>query len=159
MEETANRLPEHGMFNATLVSVRERLVLGCAAALALGAEVVDWSIETDPSWLVFSMSIGAVVMGGRPTLKKGFIALRTFTLNINFLMSIAVLGAFGIGEFAEAAVVVTLFAVAELIEKYSIDRARNAVRALMDLAPESAFVKTPDGGWIESPAAKVSNVN
>lgn len=140
---------------APLVSRREILLLSVAGALALAAEVIAWATAVERSWLVFAVSAAAVLLGGLPTMMSGFVALRTFTLNINFLMSVAVLGAFAIGEYAEAALVVTLFAVAELIEKYSLDRARNAVRALMELAPESAFVKQPDGSWLETPAARV----
>ncbi len=102
------------------------------------------------------MSAAAVLLGGLPTLRKGLIALRTLTLNINFLMTVAVAGAFAVGEYPEAAVVVFLFALAELIEKYSLERARNAVRALMEMAPETAFVKRADGSWLETPAAGVS---
>lgn len=92
---------------------------------------------------------------GLPTIRKGLYAIRLFTLNINFLMTIAVVGACAIGEWPEAAMVVFLFAVAERIEVYSLDRARNAVRSLMEMAPEVASMKQPDGSWREMPAAEV----
>ncbi|MBL9030237.1 MAG: cadmium-translocating P-type ATPase [Phycisphaerae bacterium] len=134
---------------------RELTMLGVSGALAVAAEVVAWTTEAERSWPVMVVSVAAVLLGGLPTLRKDLIALRTFTLNINFLMTIAVAGAFAIGEYPEAAVVVVLFAVAELIEKYSLERARNAVRALMEMAPERAFVKQPDGSGKETPAAEV----
>lgn len=138
-----------------IASRRELVLLGVSGVLALAAEVVAWTTETERSWPILVMSAAAVLLGGLPTLRKGLIALRTFTLNINFLMTIAVAVAFAVGEYPEAAVVVFLFAVAELIEKYSLERARNAVRALMEMAPETAFVKQPDGSWKETPAAEV----
>jgi Cd2+/Zn2+-exporting ATPase len=139
-----------------IASRREVVLLGVSGVLAVAAEAVAWSSGTEGSWPVLAMSAAAVLLGGLPTLRKGLIALRTFTLNINFLMTIAVAGAFAIGEYPEAAVVVVLFAVAELIEKYSLERARKAVRALMEMAPETAFVKQPDGSWVETPAGDVT---
>lgn len=140
---------------APVASRRELLMLGVSGVLALAAEIVAWTTKAERSWPVLMLSAAAILLGGLPTLRKGFIALRTFTPNINFLMSIAVAGAFAVGEYPEAAVVVFLFALAELIEKYSLERARNAVRALMAMAPDSAFVRQSDGSWIESPAADV----
>ncbi len=138
-----------------IASRRELVMLGLSGVLALAAEVVAWTTQTEHSLSVFGMSAAAVLLGGLPTLRKGLIALKTFTLNINFLMTVAVAGAFAVGEYPEAAVVVFLFAVAELIEKYSLERARNAVRALMEIAPETAFVKQPDASWKETPAGEV----
>ncbi|MBA4159589.1 MAG: HAD-IC family P-type ATPase [Gemmatimonadetes bacterium] len=62
------------------------------------------------------------------------------TLDMNFLMSVATLGALLIGEWEEAGSVMFLFAVAQLLETYSMDRARNAIKALMDLSPAEATV-------------------
>lgn len=138
-----------------IASRRGLVMLGVSGVLALAAEVVAWTTQTERSLPVLVMSAAAVLLGGLPTLRKGLIALKTFTLNINFLMTIAVGGAFAVGEYPEAAVVVFLFAVAELIEKYSLERARNSVRALMEMAPETAFVKQPDGSWKQTPAAEV----
>lgn len=140
---------------APVASRRELVLLAVSGVLAFSAEVVAWTTGSEGSWPVLVMSAGAILCGGVPTLRKGLIALRTFTLNINFLMTIAVIGAFAIGEYPEAAVVVFLFAVAELIEKYSLERARDAVRALMEMAPDTAFVKQPDGSWRETRAAEV----
>ena len=57
-------------------------------------------------------------------------------LDINALMVIAVTGALLIGEWEEAAIVVFLFSVAQWLESQSIDRARAAIRTLLDLAPD-----------------------
>jgi len=72
------------------------------------------------------------------------------------LMSIAVTGAMIIGHWPEAAMVMVLFALAEVIEAKSLDRARNAIRGLMDLAPERATVQQPDGSWIDVDAKGVA---
>ena len=81
--------------------------------------------------------------------------MRNGNLNINALMSIAVTGAVLIGQWPEAAMVMFLFNVAELIEARSLDRARNAIRGLLDLAPETATRRQPDGTWQEVPAAQL----
>jgi Zn2+/Cd2+-exporting ATPase len=138
-----------------VASRREMALLGASGVLAFVAEVVAWSSASEHAWPVLLLSAAAVLLGGLPTLRKGLIALKTFTLNINFLMTVAVVGAFAVGEYPEAAMVVFLFAVAELIEKYSLERARNAVRALMEMAPETAFVKQLDSSWKEVPAGEV----
>ncbi|XLM21537.1 cation-transporting P-type ATPase, partial [Chromobacterium piscinae] len=104
---------------------------------------------------VAALALASILLGGIPTLKKGWIALSTRTLNIHFLMSVAVIGAMLIGQWPEAAMVLFLFAIAERLEAMSLSRAGEAVRALMALAPETAWVA--DGaGWREAQAAEVA---
>ena len=90
------------------------------------------------------------------TYKKGWIAIRNGNLNINALMSIAVTGAMAIGQWPEAAMVMVLFTIAELIEAKSLDRARNAIQGLMQLAPDTATVQDADGSWRTIEAAQVA---
>ena len=125
---------------------------GLMATLAEGLSL--WGVR-DSSWPIVLLAIGSIVAGGLPTLRKGFFAVRTFTLNINFLMTVAVVGACVIGAWPEAAMVTFLFAVAELIEERALDRARNAVRSLMTMAPDSASVRQPDDSWKDTLAADV----
>ncbi|AKV05793.1 4-deoxy-4-formamido-L-arabinose-phospho-UDP deformylase [Pseudomonas fluorescens NCIMB 11764] len=96
----------------------------------------------------------SILSAGLPTLKKGWIAIKNFTLNIYFLMSLAVVGALVIGKWPEAAMVVFLFAIAEAIEALSLERARNAIKSLTALAPETAEVMI-DGAWKDQPVASV----
>ncbi|WP_458576105.1 HAD-IC family P-type ATPase [Aliamphritea spongicola] len=76
-------------------------------------------------------------------------------MNINALMSIAVTGAAILGEWPEAAMVMVLFTIAELIEAKSLDRARNAIAGLMELTPERVTVRQADGSWMEVDAKAV----
>ena len=117
---------------------------------------VTWTSGNDTSVLVIFLATASSIMGGLPTLRKGLIALSTFTLNINFLMTIAVIGACAIGEWSEAAMVIFLFNLAEMIERYSLDRARNAVRSLMAMTPDVANVKQPDRTWLQIAATDVA---
>ena len=121
---------------------------------ATASEVVYWWNDGF-HWTVAALALLAIFSGGLPTYKKGFIALRNRNLNMNALMSIAVTGAMLIGQWPEAAMVIFLFALAEIIEAKSLDRARNAIRGLMDLAPETATVRQPDGSWLDVPAKSV----
>jgi Cd2+/Zn2+-exporting ATPase len=71
-------------------------------------------------------------------------------------MSIAVTGALLLGQWPEAAMVMVLFALAEVIEAKSLDRARNAIRGLLDLTPEQATVQQADGTWREVGAKQIT---
>lgn len=121
---------------------------------AVSAEAVHWWYGGF-HWTVAALALLAILIGGLPTYKKGLIALRNLNLNMNALMSLAVTGAILIGQWPEAAMVMFLFALAEIIETKSMDRARNAIRSLMDLAPETATVRQPDGSWAEVPAKSI----
>lgn len=118
-----------------------------AGAVALGAEAAHWAGW--PVWINAALALAAIVISGLGTYRKGWIALRHGNLNINALMSIAVTGALLLGQWPEAAMVMVLFTLAERIEAASLDRARNAIRALVQLTPERATVRGPDGGWAE----------
>ncbi|NOS99464.1 MAG: cadmium-translocating P-type ATPase [Phycisphaerales bacterium] len=134
---------------------RVRASLAISGALAVASEIVALTLDDETTLPVMVMASASIVVGGLPTIRKGFIALRARTLNINFLMSVAVIGAAAIGEWPEAAVVIFLFALAEHIEAYSLDRARNAVRSLMAMTPDVAAVKQTDGSWSPMPASEV----
>jgi Cd2+/Zn2+-exporting ATPase len=119
--------------------------LALAGAAAVGSEAASWLGA--PTWLAAALAIVAVLSCGLTTYKKGWLAIRNGNLNINALMSIAVTGALVLRQWPEAAMVMVLFTIAELIEAKSLDRARNAIKGLMQLTPEQATVKQPDGNW------------
>ncbi|MBX8515876.1 heavy metal translocating P-type ATPase [Pseudomonas cichorii] len=123
--------------------------LALSGVMALGAEVVHFA-QLGPTWVVALLAIVSILSCGLTTYKKGWIALKNFNLNINALMSIAVTGAVLIGQWPEAAMVMFLFTVAELIEAKSLDRARNAISSLLQLTPDVATVRQSDGSWIET---------
>ncbi|UQN69280.1 heavy metal translocating P-type ATPase [Burkholderia multivorans] len=127
--------------------------LALAGAAAIASEAASWAGL--PAWLSALLAIAAVLSCGLTTYRKGWIALRNGNLNINALMSIAVTGAMAIGQWPEAAMVMVLFTIAELIEAKSLDRARNAIQGLMRLAPDTATVQDADGTWRTIDAARV----
>ncbi|HDS1737281.1 heavy metal translocating P-type ATPase [Pseudomonas sp. BP8] len=122
--------------------------LALSGVAAIAAEVLHFS-GVAPEWLVAALALAAILGCGLGTYKKGWIALKNRNLNINALMSIAVTGAVLIGQWPEAAMVMVLFTVAELIEARSLDRARNAIGSLMQLSPDMATVQQADGQWRE----------
>ncbi|WP_290676631.1 heavy metal translocating P-type ATPase [Aquabacterium sp.] len=128
--------------------------LALAGAAAIAAEAVHWLGL--PTWLAAVLAVTAVLACGITTYKKGWVAIRNGNLNINALMSIAVTGALVLGQWPEAAMVMVLFTVAELIEAKSLDRARNAIQGLMQLTPERATVLQADGSWQEIAAKSVA---
>jgi Zn2+/Cd2+-exporting ATPase len=109
-----------------------------------------WDLQTAAAVL----AVGAIVTGGWYIVPRGLRAARNGALDMNFLMSIAAFGALIIGEYAEAASAMFLFAVAQLLETYSMDRARNAIKGLMDLSPASATVLR-DGVEVRLPVDQV----
>ncbi len=87
----------------------------------------------------------AALAGGWFVLPKAVRAVRRFRPDMNLLMVVAVAGAFAIGEYVEGAAVALLFALSLSLEAWSVDRARRAIGALMQLAPETAAVLGADG--------------
>ena len=136
------------------LSRRSIVVMVVAGVLAVGSEVAVIAGADEQSVLVAVMALAAIVLGGRDTLRKGVQALRSMRMTMSLLMSVAVIGAIAIGQWPEAAVVIWLFAVAELIEALSLERARNAIRSLVGLAPETTAVRR-DGDWVQVPTADV----
>lgn len=124
-----------------------------AAIIAVFAEISYFAAW--PTWLTAILAILAIAIGGLHTYKKGWIAIRNGNLNINALMSIAVTGALLIGEWPEAAMVMVLFSLAEVIEGRSLDRARQAISGLMALAPERANVLKDDGRWQDTAVREI----
>ncbi|WP_423709365.1 heavy metal translocating P-type ATPase [Undibacterium sp. WLX3042] len=122
-----------------------KMALGGIAAFS--AEVIAWISGKESSIIIGVLALFAILICGIPTLKKGWIALRHFTLNIHLLMTAAVAGAVAIGQWPEAAMVIFLFAVAEMIEAASLIHARNAISGLLEQAPETAQVQQADGSW------------
>jgi len=131
--------------------------MGLALGFAITAEAVAFF---SPDALVFkglgmTLAAAAIWLAGFSTYRKGFAALLQGRLNINALMTVAVTGAFLIGQWPEAAMVMALYAIAELIESRAVDRARNAIKSLLDLTPEMADVRQPDGSWKTVAAVQV----
>ncbi|MGB6104925.1 MAG: heavy metal translocating P-type ATPase [Pusillimonas sp.] len=123
--------------------------LVAALGLAIAAELVGFFAPDTQVWRGVGLAVAAAAiwLAGFDVYKKGLAALRRGRLNINALMTVAVTGAFVIGQWPEAAMVMALYAIAEAIEARAVDRARNAIQGLLAMAPEQASVRQEDGSW------------
>ncbi len=94
---------------------------------------------TGGRWAALPFAL-AIITGGAHTAKRAWVSLSGRVLDIYVLMLVAVGGAVALGQWSEGASVVFLFALAQLLESRAMERARGAIRALMDLAPQTALV-------------------
>jgi Cd2+/Zn2+-exporting ATPase len=127
--------------NTADVSRRWRLVVACSAAMGAG---LLYTLLGLPTASALSFSVAAVVGAVYPV-TRAVRALRSRTIDINVLMVVAVAGALALGEWFEAASVVLLFALAQWLEVRTMEHARQAIRALMDLSPREAVVRRQGG--------------
>ncbi|SCK04933.1 heavy metal translocating P-type ATPase [Vogesella sp. LIG4] len=132
-----------------------RWPLLASGALALLAEALVFAGQAETGWPVVALAAVSMLLGGHGTARKGWYALKSRSLNIYFLMSLAVAGAMLLGQWPEAAMVLFLFALSERLEAMSLARAGAAVRALMALKPELAWVQQGEG-WQQVAAGSVT---
>jgi Cd2+/Zn2+-exporting ATPase len=122
--------------------VRQALVWASGVALVLGL-LVEWrAVAPALATGLFALSVAAAAP---VTARKAWNAARVGSLDINVLMLIAAAGAIVLGQWSEAAAVVFLFAVAQTLEARTLERARTAIGALLDLTPTEALVKDAGG--------------
>jgi Cd2+/Zn2+-exporting ATPase len=130
---------EHEEPRASAPDVRARFWLTVVSGVALTAGLVATALA-QPLAAALCFVAGALVGGIYPA-RRAVTALRTRTVDINVLMVIAVAGALALGEWLEGSSVVFLFALAQWLEARTLERARQAIRALVDLTPRDAIVK------------------
>jgi Cd2+/Zn2+-exporting ATPase len=121
--------------------------------LAGAPDHAGWlAIRIDPAGLLYT---AAAITGGANFFGAGLRAVRSLRLDMNFLMSAALLAALLIGEAFEAATLAFLFSLAVLLERYSVDRGRRSLAHLLELAPETAERVASDGSLATVPAAEL----
>ncbi|MGD9774143.1 heavy metal translocating P-type ATPase [Diaphorobacter sp.] len=116
--------------------------IAAALALAASAEVAHW-LQQDYAGM--ALALVAIALSGLGVYRVGLQDLARLRLGIHALMAVAVTGAFLIGQWPEAAMVMALYVAAERIEDGAMDRARHAIRNLLQLAPATADVLQPNG--------------
>jgi len=107
----------------------------------VGQDVPVASVLDYPLSVAAVLFLGAVAASGTPVVRSGYYSARNRSLDIDLLMGTAILAATGIGYFVEAATLAVLFSIAELMEGYAMDRARDSLRGLMALSPNEATVR------------------
>lgn len=138
----------------------QRLI--AALVVAVLAEGVHFFAPETMFWQLVGMGVaaGAIALAGLAVFQKGLTALFRGQLNINALMSVAIIGAFIIGQWPEAAMVMALYSLAELIEARSVERARNAISGLLALSPPQVEVQQGGGVWtvVDAKAVAVGTI-
>jgi len=120
------------------VKYRQALLPAISLILIIVAFVIRWvggALEIPTILFII-----AAIFGGWGNFKKGIPSLLRLNFNMNTLMTVAVAGALAIGYWEEAAVVAFLFGVSEFLEGYTMEKARQSIRGLMDIAPKTAVV-------------------
>lgn len=138
-------------YKASLVTSRRRpseaakkdhsavnLVILSGALLLFGFVGSYTNVNPSLNTILFAL---AIVIGGYKPARSAFYAVKSRSLDMNVLMTAAVLGAAAIGEWLEGATVVWLFALGNMLQTKSIEKTRNSIRNLIDLAPPEAYVK------------------
>ena len=105
----------------------------------LPAILLEWSGAGEE--ILMPLYVAAMLFGGYHVAKSGLYGLKSFTMDTNFLMTIAAVGAVAIREWGEGAMVVFLFSLGNALQAYTLDKTRKSIRSLMELAPREALVR------------------
>jgi Cd2+/Zn2+-exporting ATPase len=155
IKSTGLRVRESSEENHEGFSVSKRAFIVVTSGIFFTAGLIlDWS-SLGSERLIRALHLISILVGSSLIAPKAWRAAKTLALDMNVLMTVATVGAIGIGEYAEAAAVVFLFALAEWLESFSLERARRSVRALLKLVPETALLQTPAGEFSEVPISQV----
>lgn len=130
-----------------------RLALTVASAVLLG---IGWglSILGVPDLIAVGFLALAIIVGGLYIFRGAIYSAKVLSLDMNVLMTIAVIGGAVLGQWEEAATIVLLFSIGNVLESYTMDRTRASIRSLMDLAPNQALVRR-DGHEVTVPVEMV----
>jgi Cd2+/Zn2+-exporting ATPase len=124
---------------------RDARTISTVVSVALLAVAVLSTLMSAPRALAEPLYLASMAVGGWPIARAALAGLRRRSLDMNVLMTLAAIGAVGIGSYAEGAWVLVLFAVGTTLETYAFDRSRRSVSELMELAPDQARVIADDG--------------
>ncbi|MCC9873697.1 cadmium-translocating P-type ATPase [Streptococcus agalactiae] len=120
--------------------IKRNIALIISLGFILVAVISQLSLGED-HLLTKALYILAIIIGGFDLFKEGFSDLIKLDFSMESLITIAIIGAAFIGEWAEGSIVVILFAISEALERFSMDKARQSIRSLMDIAPKEALIR------------------
>jgi Zn2+/Cd2+-exporting ATPase len=135
---------------------RDARTVSTLASIAVLAAAVAATLTGASRAVAEPLYLLSMAIGGWPIARAALAGLRRRSLDMNVLMTLAAVGAVGIGSYAEGAWVLVLFAVGTTLESYAFDRSRRSVTELMELAPEQARVIGDDGREHLVPAEEVT---
>ena len=137
-KEKENQLQEGSMVNNSFWR-KHITVIGAFIFVIFG--FISHLTNGEENFVTILAFATSMVIGGFQLFKVGLINLSRLQFDMKTLMTIAVIGAAIIGEWSEGAIVVILFAISEALERFSMDKARQSIRSLMDIAPKEALIK------------------
>lgn len=136
------------------IGTRRVVFVACSGLALVIGFVWEYLLKGTPliGLIFYGMS---TLLAGILIFPKALRSVRQMKLDMNVLMVVAVVGAFAIREYSEAATVVFLFSLAELLESFSVAKARAAIRDVLSLTPPKAFLLQSDGAMVEVPVGTV----
>lgn len=132
-QSTQEEIPKTNKLKDNWTLIISALLIACAFLIQ--------SIKGETYPITIALYVFAIVIGGFSLFKEGVKDLVKLNFSMEVLMTVAIIGASLIGQWAEGSIVVILFALSEALEKFSMDKARQSIRSLMDIAPKEALVK------------------
>jgi Cd2+/Zn2+-exporting ATPase len=147
-DEHAERRPDRPRVERATLALA---LSGLGTALGILGEFIGW-----PEPVTIGLFIVAILAGAVEIVPRGIRGVfRERSLDINFLVTVAVIGAMLLGQWGEGATVVFLFSLGEFLEELTLARTRRSIQALMAIAPETAQLRRPDGSEV---TARVEDV-
>jgi len=132
----------------------KKVILTVISGILLAAGLILSFFGVSGSVVVF-FYLASMLTGGFYTVRSALSSLRSLSMDMNFLMTVAVVGAAAIGEWAEGATVVFLFSLGNTLQAYTMEKTRNSIRALMDLSPREALVRR-NGEEVRLPVEEIT---
>ena len=136
---------DHGHDHGGIFGERTELIFALLCGLVLGIGFAIEKLAAAPEWVPLAFYIAAYGFGGWFTVREAIENLKLKRFEIDTLMLVAAAGAAALGAWAEGALLLFLFSLGHALEHYAMGRAKRAIEALAELAPQTAVVKAPDG--------------
>lgn len=131
------------------------LLVTISGVLLVVGLVFEFLLKLPTPWL-FAIYLAATLAGGSLIFPKAYRAIKQRSLDMNVLMTLAATGAFAIQEYSEAASVVFLFSLAEMLEAFSVARARKAIKEVLSITPQVANVYAGNGNFSSVAVEKIT---
>ncbi|MDX1547170.1 MAG: heavy metal translocating P-type ATPase [Rhodothermales bacterium] len=131
----------HGHAHGGLFGERTELIFAVLSGVAVGLGWALGAFTGIAAWVPLALFLGGYLFGGWFTVREAWDSIRAGRFEIDFLMLVAAGGAAALGEWFEGALLLFLFSIGHALEGYAMGRARKAIEALAELAPETATVR------------------
>ena len=147
--------PDHQHAPGGLFGANTELIFALLSGAFLAVGFLISIVTAAPASVSLACYLAAYVTGGFFTLREAIESLRKRRFEIDSLMLIAAAGAAALGAWAEGALLLFLFSIGHALEHYAMGRAKRAIEALAELAPQTASVRR-DGKILELPVAQLA---